>query len=189
MKNQISSAEAPLVVFVIEPNHTDQAPASLIEEIEKECHEQGLSTKLFSEFGSLVAKSLRQDTRDSDLMNRKTHPESVMAAAQFLDEHLIEMGSISGRNEIYDKSWNEFAKDLTPWELFERCNHQIDNSELLEMVKEDLKVGTFSGICGDKAENIANTGQFYQWWRSPFHGVKIHERMAEDVKTELAKGG
>ncbi len=184
MKNTNKTKNEPLVIYIAENDHGDMSYGSLVEQIIKDCHEKGLSTKTFSEFPSQTAKSQKQKSRTPDLMNINNSRESVEATAKFLDGEFIEMGSIQGRYPMWDSTWKQLPEGTTPEQLVMHLRNNVDNPELLEMMERDLVTGEISG-----ADKIGNLENFYAYWRSPMHYKQTHEIMAKDVRDNLSATG
>ena len=181
-----------LIIYIAEDDHGDMSYGSLTEEIIKYCTLNELRTKIFSEFPSQTLKSQKQKVRNGlestnykvtdDVMTLEKDCEIVKKTAEFLDKEFIEMGVMEERYKRYNETFKEFNPTLTITALIEQRKEFIDNSELLELMRLDAKTGEISG-----KEKIGNLENFYAYWRSPMHYKMTHERMVEDIKTELEK--
>jgi len=178
-----NKSSKPLVIYIAENDHGDMSYGSLMEQIIKDCHEKGLSTKIFSEFPSQTTKSQKQKARTSDLMSLKNSSESVEETAKFLDSQFIEMGSIQARCPMWNDTWKSLPEGTTTEQLVLSLKSNVDNPELLRLMEDDLKTGAISGA--DKTGDLEN---FYAYWRSPLHYKQTHEQMAKDVKDNLKEG-
>ena len=184
MKNT-NKPNKPLIIYIAENDHGDMSYGSLAEQIIKDCHAKGLSTKTFAEFPSQSGKAQKQTTRPSaaNLMTLDNSPESVEATAKFLDQEFIEIGNMRERYVRYEDTWKQLEQGIKGEQLIELREEYIDNPELLKLMKNDLTTGEISGK--DKIGDLAN---FYAYWRSPMHYALTHERMVEDVRRNLESG-
>lgn len=181
MKN---ANEAPLIIFVGENDHGDMSYGSLLEQMIKDCYEKGLSTKTFSEFPLQSTKSQKQTARTPELMSLQNSPENVEKTAKFLDGQFIEMGSIQARYPMFQETWGNLPEGTTPEQLVQMFESNVDNPQLLEMMRRDLATGETSGQ--DKVGNLEN---FYDYWRSPLHYRQTHAAMVGDIRVNLATSG
>ncbi len=160
---------------------------SLMEQIIKDCHAKGLSTKTFSEFSSQTAKSQKQKARTSELMSLENSRESVEETARFLDGEFNPMGSIKARDPMFAKTWENLPKDISQEQLAETFEINIDNPELLRLMKEDLRTGAITSVVPWPNE-MGDLEKFYSLWRQPFHLKQLHEVMVKDVRSGLELG-
>ena len=177
-------ASEPLIIYIAENDHGDMSYGSLVEQVIKYCRNNDLSTKTFSEFSSQTAKSEKQKPRTSELMSLTNSRESVVETAKFLDGQFISIGNIEARSQMWNYTWKSLSKSTTPEQLVLLFESNVDNIELLKMMKDDLTTGKISGV--DKIGNLEN---FYTYWRSPLHYKQIHEEMAKDLRDNLQTTG
>jgi len=186
--------QKPAIFYIAENDHGDMTYSSLLKQMIEDCDSKDLKIKVFSEFPNQTDKVKTQQLKN-------VPAESIIhnETTELLDARMIPMGDLKARyNKLFPESWNSYSEDLTPSQLFENYKDQIDNSEVLELMEEEIKsriekeaIFTKNAdlrIIGEgNSSGKENGGDLHSFnrLRTSFHFKQIHSEMASDVEAGL----
>jgi len=206
---------SPLVIYISESdNHRDMSQSSLAKQLIEQCEKRNLSVKVFSEFKSQTCKvsaascstydewkgaiegnfTVGVPTQLEKLINvpsEKVHIETTI----FLDSRFIPMDDLAYRNfERNQETWSELpqvVKDGSPKNLlayFEELG-AIDHPSTLQDMKDDVEKGKIPSdwVNGEGKKPVDDTKAYYDFWANCLNYKSTHEKMAQDVRTNLAE--
>ncbi len=207
---EVTNSSKPLVIYVAETDHGDMSYSSLVRKIAEDCEDKGLRVRIFSEFPTQTLKVESQSwgqnyeeeknkNSDEDKVRRqmqnlrnvpeeKTHKDTT----EFLDKRLKKMGDLDGRFEVMmPGSFASYPDTMTPSQLFEERKGNIDNPEVLEIMKKEIETRKLEGRDNPgkwKGKDGQANGDLYDFnrFQTALHFKQIHAEMADDVRAGLS---
>jgi hypothetical protein len=207
---------SPLVIYISESdNHRDMSQSSLAKQLIEQCEKRNLSVKVFSEFKSQTCKvgaascstydewkgaiegnfTVGVPTQLEKLKNvpsEKVHIETT----KFLDSRFIPMDDLAYRNfERNQETWSELPQVVKDGSSKNLLDHfvkmgAIDHPSTLQDMIDDVEKGEKiprDWVNGEGKKPVDDTKAYYDFWANCLNYKSTHEKMAQDVRTNLAE--
>lgn len=205
----------PLVIYISESdNHKDMSQSSLARQLIEQCESKGLLVKVFSEFRSQTCKVSAASCSSFDewksaiegsfvvdvpqqlekLINAPSK-EAHTATTRFLDSKFIPMDDLAERNFARaNETWSKIPPDVqtgSPKNLLDYFEALgcIDHPSTLRDMKDDVEKGKIPGdwVNGEGKKPVDDAKAYYDFWANCLNYKSTHEKMAQDVRGNLAE--